>query len=114
MNRIRAEHPALRRDTGLHFHDVDNDSLLVWSKRTPALTDVVLTVANVDPRSAQSGWIRLDLAEIGVAAAQRFVVHDLLTDARYEWSGAVNYVSLDPDSQPAHVFSVTPLGNGPR
>jgi starch synthase (maltosyl-transferring) len=114
VNRIRAEHPALRRDTGLHFHDVDNDSLLVWSKRTPALTDVVLTVANVDPRSAQSGWIRLDLAEIGVAAGQRFVVHDLLTDARYEWSGAVNYVSLDPDSQPAHVFSVTPLGNGLR
>ena len=32
--------------------------------------------------------------------------HDLLTDARYLWSGARNYIELDPARVPAHVFRV--------
>jgi starch synthase (maltosyl-transferring) len=31
-------------------------------------------------------------------------VHDLITDARYLWQGARNYVSLDPQRVPAHVL----------
>jgi starch synthase (maltosyl-transferring) len=31
-------------------------------------------------------------------------VHDLLTDARYSWHGARNYVALDPNVLPAHVL----------
>ena len=33
-----------------------------------------------------------------------YQVHDLLTDARYTWRGSRNYVELDPDTQPAHIF----------
>ena len=35
-------------------------------------------------------------------------MHDLLTDARYSWHGARNFVELDPATVPAHVFSVRP------
>jgi starch synthase (maltosyl-transferring) len=31
-------------------------------------------------------------------------MHDLLSDARYLWQGRRNYVSLDPQRSPAHVF----------
>ena len=33
-------------------------------------------------------------------------MHDLLTDARYLWHGARNYVQLDPARAPAHIFRV--------
>ena len=33
-----------------------------------------------------------------------FQVHDLLTDARYLWSGPRNFVLLDPMRVPAHIF----------
>jgi starch synthase (maltosyl-transferring) len=33
-------------------------------------------------------------------------VHDLLSDARYMWHGARNYVELDPALCPAHVLLV--------
>ena len=31
-------------------------------------------------------------------------MHDLLSDARYLWHGARNFVRLDPKESPAHVF----------
>jgi starch synthase (maltosyl-transferring) len=31
-------------------------------------------------------------------------VHDLLSDARYTWQGGRNFVQLDPNVVPAHVF----------
>jgi starch synthase (maltosyl-transferring) len=31
-------------------------------------------------------------------------MHDLLSDARYLWQGAQNYIELDPRAMPAHIF----------
>jgi starch synthase (maltosyl-transferring) len=33
-------------------------------------------------------------------------MHDLLADARYLWSGSRNYVELDPQRIPAHIFRI--------
>jgi hypothetical protein len=33
-------------------------------------------------------------------------VHDLLNDARYIWQGSRNYVELNPNICPAHIFRV--------
>jgi starch synthase (maltosyl-transferring) len=35
-----------------------------------------------------------------------YQVEDLLSGATYTWRGRRNYVELDPDVQPAHVFLV--------
>jgi len=35
-----------------------------------------------------------------------YQVHDLVTDARYLWSGDRNYVELNPAYQTAHIFRV--------
>ena len=37
---------------------------------------------------------------------RHYQVHDLLNDARYIWRGRRNYVELDPEMQPAHIFRV--------
>ena len=44
---------------------------------------------------------------LGLGDDQPYVVRDLLTNARYDWSGPNNFVQLDPTTVPAHIFSVS-------
>jgi starch synthase (maltosyl-transferring) len=104
VNQARREHPALHRMGGLVFHDTDNEMIISYSKR--AGDDVVLMVVNLDPHHIQSGWVRLDLESLGLEPDERFMVHDVITDRRYQWGGDRNYVQLDPGGIPAHIFSV--------
>ena len=104
VNRIRRENPALHQDRTLRFHRIDNDGLIAYSKTSGP--NAVLTVVNLDPHHRQGGWLDLDLDELGIEHEREFQVHDLLTDARYVWSGARHYLELDPNVVPAHVFRV--------
>jgi len=36
--------------------------------------------------------------------ADIYQVHDLISGTRYTWRGRRNYVELDPEIQPAHIF----------
>jgi starch synthase (maltosyl-transferring) len=106
VNRVRRENPALRTDTGLRFHATDNEQLLCYSKSTEAADNTVIAVVNLDPHHVQSGWMDLDLARLGLEAGRPFQVHDLLSGARHLWSGARNFVQLDPQQTPAHLFRI--------
>jgi len=106
VNRIRRETPALQRDYGLRFHAVDNAELLCFSKTTEDRADAVVVVVNLNPRYTHSGWVELDLEELGLDRAGRYQMHDLLSDARYLWSGPRNYVEINPRVVPAHIFRV--------
>src|SRR4029077_3905083 len=96
LNKIRRDNAALQGDRIRRFHGVDNDQLICYSKRTDDLASVVLVVVNLDPHHTQAGWTVLDIEALGIAAEQPYQVHDLLTDARFIWHGARNYVELDP------------------
>ena len=63
---MRRENPALQHDRGLRFHPTENDQLVAYSKATEDLSDVVLTVVNVDPHHRQSGMVTLPLEELGL------------------------------------------------
>jgi starch synthase (maltosyl-transferring) len=104
VNRIRRENPALHGDWSLRFHAVDNDKLICYSKTTEDLNDIVLVVVNLDPHYRQSGWVELPLDMLGVQGEQPYQMHDLLGDSRFIWNGARNYVELDPQVAPAHIF----------
>jgi len=106
LNSIRRENPALQRDRGLRFHGTDNPSLICFSKATDDKENVVLVTVNLDPSRRQTGWVELDLEELGLAVDQPFQVHDELSDARYLWQGRRNYVELDPAAFPAHIFRI--------
>ena len=106
VNKARHSHPALQRNRSLVFHPADNDLLLCYSKSSA--DDVVLVVVNLDPHHAQAGWIALDLESLGLSPDQSFMVHDLLTDRRYLWHGQHNFVRLEPEGIPAHLFAVRP------
>ncbi len=104
VNRIRRENSALHNNRSLQFHPVDNENLICYSKNTDDFSDIVLVAVNVNPGYTQSGWVDLNLREFGLDSEQPYQLHDLLTDARYTWQGARNYVELDPHVSPAHIF----------
>lgn len=106
VNDIRRKNPALQSDLSLHFHPVDNDQLICYSKRTEDLSNVLLIVVNLDYRYKQSGWLDLSLKELGIDRDQPYKVHDLLADAAYQWHGPRSYIELDPRKTPAHIFRI--------
>ena len=106
VNRIRRENPALQHDWSLRFYPTDNESLICYSKHSAEQDNLILAVVNLDPHHVQAGWVDLPLETLQLLPDQPFQVHDLLSDARYLWQGARNYVELDPRAVPAHIFRV--------
>ncbi|MEV7240960.1 alpha-1,4-glucan--maltose-1-phosphate maltosyltransferase [Streptomyces sp. NPDC093248] len=102
LNRLRREHPALRRLRNLRFHRADNDAVVCFSKRDG--DDWVLVVLNLDPHSVREATVHLDLPALGLDRADTFDAHDALTGETYRW-GRDNYVRLDPRNQVAHIIT---------
>ncbi|HSJ05112.1 MAG TPA: hypothetical protein VK936_00330, partial [Longimicrobiales bacterium] len=135
LNRIRRRNAALHHNRTLRFHDVQLDGaesphLLAYSKSSAAAPvtptgraiyrhedftppppgpdhNLILTVVNLDARRPHRGWVGLPLRDLGLRDDVPFTAHDLLTDTRYTWRGAWNYVELDPHVVPAHIFHIT-------
>ncbi|MET7760834.1 alpha-1,4-glucan--maltose-1-phosphate maltosyltransferase [Streptomyces sp. NPDC005393] len=115
LNRVRRRHPALRRLRNLRFHHADNDSVIVYSKRTG--DSCVLTVVNLDPHHTQEARVSLNMPELGLEWHESVPVRDELTGETYHW-GRDNYVRLEPGREmaPAHVLSLrpsSPIGGSP-
>jgi starch synthase (maltosyl-transferring) len=106
VNRVRRENPALQQTNRLTFHETDNLALMAYSKVSDDRSSVVLVVTNMDPRHKHGGWVQLDLAALGIGPGESFQVHDVLSDARFLWTGPRNYVELDPALFPASLFVV--------
>ncbi len=104
INRIRQDNPALRCDESLRFHDIDNEQMICYTKRTEELSNIIVVVVNLDPHHVQSGWVNIPPEPLGLGAADSYQAHDLLTGARFLWHGARNYVQLDPKNGPAHIL----------
>lgn len=106
VNQIRRENPALQSNEGLRFHPVDNEQLICYSKSTEDQSNEVLVVVNLNPHYTHVGWVELDLDVLGLDREHPYQVHDLLTGARYLWHGSRNYVELNPQVVPAHIFHI--------
>ena len=106
INKIRRENPALHDTKNIRFFEVDNPHILCYGKATPDLKNLIITVVNLDPFHTQSGWVKLPVDELNLNGAGdgTYLVHDLLNDEQYIWSGASNYVILNPHEKPAHIF----------
>ncbi|MFL6056704.1 MAG: alpha-1,4-glucan--maltose-1-phosphate maltosyltransferase [Actinoallomurus sp.] len=110
LNSLRRAHPALHRLRNLRFHHVDQPEMICYSKRVSddpdRLGDVVLVVVNLNPHQVREATVHLDLPTLGLDWADEFVVTDELSGESYPWRQA-NYVRLDPQTRPAHIFTVS-------
>src|SRR5437868_1724841 len=112
LNKIRKENRALHFYDNLRFYHADNDAILFYGKMTPARDNIILVVVNLDPHRKQNSYIDVPIDQFGQMASDVYQVHDLLSDARYTWRGRQNYVELDPEIQPAHIFRVRRWAGG--
>lgn len=111
LNKIRAEHPALRQLRNLELHWSDDDSILVYSKyldggfTRSGRGDAIIVVANVDPHSVRETTIHLDPSKFGIDDGKPFDVTDLVTKQKFTW-GLHNFVRLDAFVEPVHILRV--------
>ncbi len=106
VNRIRHENSALQSDWSLDFHRTDNEQLICYSKRSQDGTNLIVVVVNLDPHHTQAGFVELPLDRLDLEEDRPYQANDLLTGARYVWTGRRNYVELNPASVPAHIFRI--------
>ncbi|WP_405631731.1 alpha-1,4-glucan--maltose-1-phosphate maltosyltransferase [Streptomyces sp. NBC_01174] len=105
LNRIRRRHPALQQLRDVHFHSVDNEALIAYSKRSGS--DIVLVVVNLDPHHTQEATVSLDMPRLGLDWHESVPVRDELTGDTYHW-GRAFYVRLEPGVTPAHIAVLRP------
>lgn len=105
INRARHLHPALQRTNNIRFCHTDNNAIIAYVKQSPDRRDTILTVVNLDPFHAHECQVYVPAWDLGLPTGSgTFVAEDLLTDARYTWHDAANYVRLDPFTEPAHIL----------
>ncbi len=105
LNRIRKAHPALHRMKGLHFHGIDNDQLLVYSKHDERSGDTVVVVTALSSGGTHLGVTDLWMPALGLPWGARFDVYDEISGEIYQW-GQFNQVVIDPNFRVAHILTV--------
>jgi starch synthase (maltosyl-transferring) len=106
VNRIRREHPALQSVTNLRFHGADDPDILWYGKATPGGDDVIFVAVNLDPAARHVSMVDVPLDELGLSADAPYRMHELVSDAVYDWRGPRGYVDLDPQVAPAQIFAL--------
>ncbi|MGH7311732.1 MAG: alpha-amylase family glycosyl hydrolase, partial [Candidatus Rokuibacteriota bacterium] len=106
LNRLRREHRALQLYTNLRFYPSDDPHVLFYGKMTPDRVDVVLVAVNLDPFATHSAWVEVPIHELALAADQPYRLHERLTDAWQDARGPRLRVTLDPQQEPAAIFSL--------
>jgi starch synthase (maltosyl-transferring) len=114
LNEIRRTNRALRFYDNLRFYEADNDAIICYGKMTAARDNIILVVVNLDPHRKQHSFIDVPIDQFGSMEGDTYQVHDLLSEARYIWHGRRNYVELDPEIQPAHIFRIRRWIEGDR
>jgi starch synthase (maltosyl-transferring) len=108
VNALRRDHPALQSDWSLAFHATDNAHLLAYSKISG--DDRILVVVNLDPHHVQSGFVDVGTDALELEPGSSFRVTDTITGEGYDWHAGRNFVMLDPQRGPAHVFTLASRG----
>jgi starch synthase (maltosyl-transferring) len=106
VNRIRAEHPALHEYENLRFHESDSDEVIFYGKMTLSRSDNVFVAVNLDPFETSEATLRLPLRALGIGPEESYAVADLLEGDRVLRTGDTLAVTLDPEVNPAFIFSV--------
>ncbi|MFJ9131407.1 alpha-1,4-glucan--maltose-1-phosphate maltosyltransferase [Streptomyces sp. NPDC102340] len=109
LNAIRRRNPALHTLRDVHFHEADQDAVLVYSKTAASAqgSNTVLVVVNLDPHHTQEATVSLDMPHLGLDWHASVPVRDELTGDTYHW-GRTNYVRLEPGRTPAHILVLPP------
>lgn len=106
LNKARNENPALQTTWNLQFCTVENPNLIAFLKSTDDLSNIIIIVVNLDPHGKQSGYIQVPREKLKLGERVNLKLHDLITEESYTWTQEWNYVDLEPNKMPFHLFKV--------
>ncbi|MCW5912897.1 MAG: alpha-1,4-glucan--maltose-1-phosphate maltosyltransferase [Cyclobacteriaceae bacterium] len=106
LNKIRQANPALQSTWNLQFCPIENSQVIAYLKATDDLSNIILVVANLDPNNTQHGYVQLPKAKLKLSDKINVKLYDLVTDEHYTWTQEWNYVHLNPNKMPFHVFKL--------
>lgn len=103
LNQARHDFSSLQEYDNLKLHHCDNDQIMIYSKQVKN-DRTILCCVNLDPHNTQSGRVWLNMQDLGMADHDFFFLKDLMTGEAYTWKGPENFVMLDPQKTPGHLF----------
>jgi starch synthase (maltosyl-transferring) len=106
INRIRRENVALQDSKNIRILRSDNDNIFFYGKWSSDHSNVILVAVNLDPFNMHDSTVYVPVSEFGFSPSETYSVRDLVTDSLFKWNGEANYVKLDPNFQPAHIFRI--------
>src|SRR6266540_3720975 len=104
LNKIRRNNPALHTNRNLKVLHSNNDQIIFYGKWDVDKNNVILVAVNLDPFNTHESIVQVPIRELGLVQGESYEVYDLLDDTSYSWRDESNYVKLDPQVQPAHIF----------
>ncbi len=104
LNGIRKENRAFHILANLQFLTAENENLLFYAKSSVGADNILFVAVNLDPFNPQSGFVTIPLDDFGVQENEPYLLDDLLTGETFRWVGERNYIALNPDARPAHIF----------
>ena len=107
INEIRNQNPAFHSTFNILFCETDNEMLLSYFKSTDDGSNKILVIVNLDPINKQSGWVKLPIKEMKINDGELIGLTDLMDQSNYCWNETWNYVELDPQLTPCHIFKLT-------
>jgi starch synthase (maltosyl-transferring) len=109
LNQVREAHPALQEYDNLRFFEVQNDSIIGYTKATPDNSDIVVVLCNLNPFETQSAWFNLPLSAWGIAEDHQYLAADELADnVVHSWTGSWQHITMDPQVNPAVILHIRP------
>jgi starch synthase (maltosyl-transferring) len=84
--------------------DINNDSIIGYYKTTEDMSNLIIVIVNLDPMHKQAGNAYLPLNEFGIDEDKTYLLNDLISNDKYIRQGSWNYIELDPNFMPVHIF----------
>ncbi len=106
LNQARKENAALQSTWNLQFCSVENMNLIAYVKATDDLSSIMIIVVTLDPHEKQSGYVQVPKSVLKLGDKINLKLHDLITGEYYTWTQEWNYVELEPNKMPFHLFKV--------
>ncbi len=107
INAARKNHKALQSTWNIHFCEIENPNLIAYLKATDDLSDIILIVVNLDTSSTHSGYIQLPKTILKLDDKINVKLHDQMTDENFTWTQEWNFIELNPNKIPFHLFNVS-------
>jgi starch synthase (maltosyl-transferring) len=112
FNALRSKSPALQQFTNVTFYNAWNDNILYFAKATADLSDFLLFAVNLDPHNRQGAHFEVPLWEFGLPDDGSIEVEDVVSGQRFNWTGKVQHVLLDPQDNPYMIWRLRKPGSG--